>query len=77
MNNAFVLLTEKEAMWAEMLAEVLRDNNIPCTSMPVLGAGFAMRTGTPERMKVFVPEEKLAAAQELLGELFPADGKEE
>lgn len=77
MNGEFVLLTEKEAMWAEMLAEVLRDNEIPCTSLPVLGAGFSMRTGTPERLRIFVPEDRLDAARELTEELFPADEIEE
>lgn len=77
MNGEFQLLTEKESMWAEMLLEVLRDNEIPCTSLPVLGAGFSMRTGTPERLKIYVPEEKLAPAQELMAELFPAEQNEE
>ena len=74
MNGEFVLLTEKEAMWAEMLAEVLRDNDVPNTALPVLGAGFSMRTGTPERLRIYVPEDKLEAARELMEQLFPADG---
>ena len=73
MEGEFVLLTEKEAIWAEMLLEVLRDNNVPCASMPVLGAAFSMRTGMPERLQIFVPEEKLVPARELMAELFPAD----
>lgn len=77
MNGEFVLLTEREAMWAEMLMEVLRDNEVTCTAVPVLGAGFAMQTGTPERLKVYVPAEKLAEAQELMAELFPAEASQE
>ena len=73
MDSGFVILTEKEVMWAEMLMEVLKDNDIFCTAVPVVGAGFSMRTGTPERLKVYVPEEKLGEAEELLEELFPAD----
>ena len=73
MNGEFVQLTEKESMWAEMLLEVLRDNGVPCASLPVVGAGFSMRTGTPERLRVFVPEEWLERAQELLEELFPEE----
>ena len=73
MNGEFVLLTEKESMWAEMLLEVLRDKGVPCASLPVVGAGFSMRTGTPERLRVFVPEEWLERAQELLNELFPEE----
>ena len=77
MDGKFAVLTEKETIWAEMLLEVLRDNDIPCASMPVLGAGFSMRTGTPERLKIYVPEDRLSQAQELMAELFPADEGQE
>ena len=73
MEGEFVFLTEKEAIWAEMLLEALRDNDVPCASMPVLGAAFSMRTGIPERLQIFVPEEKLVPARELMAVLFPAD----
>ena len=43
MDKGYVLLTEKEEMWARMLMEVLGDNGIPCTSMPVHGIGLVMR----------------------------------
>ncbi|MCR5663859.1 MAG: DUF2007 domain-containing protein [Oscillospiraceae bacterium] len=75
--NQFQLLTEKEAMWAEMLMEVLKDNGVPCTAMPVFGAGFSMRTGTPERLKIYVPREKIPDAQELMEELFPMETEDE
>ena len=39
MNNGYVLLVEKEEMWAQMLIQVLKDNNIPCSALPVHGAG--------------------------------------
>ena len=73
MDNEFVLLVEKEEMWAQMLVQVLEDNRIPCASLPVFGAGFALRTGTPERLKVYVPAEYLPQATELVEELFSAD----
>ncbi len=77
MNGEFVLLTEKEAMWAEMLMEVLRDNGVLCTAVPVVGAGFSMRTGTPERLRIYVPANRLDEARELMAELFPADEAQE
>ena len=77
MDDRFVILTEKEAMWAEMLMEVLRDNGIFCTAAPVFGAGFSMRTGTPERLKVYVPAEEADRAAELMEELFPAEADED
>ncbi len=73
MNNEFVLLVEKEEMWAKMLMQVLEDNSIPCAALPVYGAGFTLKTGIQERLKVFVPSENLPQARELLQELFSAD----
>lgn len=45
MDSDYVFLTEKEAMWAEMLMEALQKANIPSTSVPVYGAGLVMRAG--------------------------------
>ena len=73
MNSGYVLLTEKEEMWARMLMEVLEDNGIPCAALPVYGAGFAMRTGMQERWNVLVPAGDLPRAEELLQELFSAE----
>lgn len=77
MDGKFVVLTEKETMWAEMLLEVLGDHEIPYAQLPVLGAAFSMRTGTPERLRIYVPEDRLGQAQELMAELFPADEGQE
>ena len=73
MTEAYVLLTEKEEMWARMLMEVLEDNQIPCTAIPVHGAGFTIKTGTQERLKIYVPSRYLPQAAELLEALFPAE----
>lgn len=73
MNNEYVLLVEKEEMWAKMLMQVLEDNNVPCTALPVYGTGFTIKTGTQERLKVYVPSENLPQATELLQELFSAE----
>ena len=73
MKNGYELLIEKEEMWARVLTEVLRDHDIPFTAHPVYGAGFVIRTGTHERLRVFVPEEHLAQAAALAEELFSAD----
>lgn len=70
MNANYELLVEKEAMWAEMLLQVLKDNNVPCTALPVHGAGLVMKTGIQERLKIFVPSESKSQAEELLNELF-------
>ena len=73
MNDRYALLVEQEEMWARMLMQVLEDNNIPCAALPVYGAGFAIKTGTQERLKVYVPSENLPQATELLQELFSAE----
>ena len=73
MNNGYEFLVEKEAMWAEMLEQVLKDNDIPCVAIPVYGAGLALKAGLQERFKILVPNERMAEAEELLHELFPND----
>ena len=73
MDNGYVLLVEKEEMWAQMLMQVLEDNNVPCAALPVYGAGFAIKTGAQERLKVYIPSENLPQATELLQELFSAE----
>jgi hypothetical protein len=73
MEDGYVLLLEKEEMWAKMLIHVLEDNNVSCAAIPVYGAGFSIKTGTQERLKVYVPAENLPQAAELAEELFSAE----
>jgi len=73
MKEGYVLLTEKEEMWAKMLMEVLGDNGIPSTALPVHGAGLVLHTMTQERLKVFVPAADLPQASELVEALFSAN----
>ena len=70
MESCYELLLIKDEMWAKMLMEVLRDNDIPCTAIPVRGAAFAMKTGLQDQLKVYVPAEKLDEARTLAQELF-------
>jgi len=73
MNNGYELLVEKEAVWAEMLMEMLKNNNIPCISSPARGAGLVIRAGVQERLKVYVPAAKLQDASDLLQAFFPEE----
>ena len=73
MDGGYVLLIEKEEMWARMLAEVLTDNDIPCVMRSVYGAGLVIRAGMQERIKVYVPSECAENAKELVNELFSSD----
>ena len=73
MSNEYVLLIEKEEMWAKMLMQVLEDNGVLCTALPAHGAGFTLKTGIQERLKVYVPSAKLPLAIQLTEELFSAE----
>ena len=76
MNNGYELLVEKEAMWADLLGQVLKDNDIEYVAIPVYGAGLSLKAGLQERFKIYVPNESMNQAKELLNELFPEDGTE-
>lgn len=75
METSYVFLTEKEAMWAEMLMEALQKADIPAASVPVYGAGLVMRGGVQERLKIYIPLANKPQAEELLEELFPENQK--
>lgn len=67
-------LAEKDTIWGEMLADVLRQNGIPYSIKRTLGAGLAMSVGAMlERYRFFVPYEDLPRAQALVDELFGAE----
>lgn len=68
------LLTEKDAIWAGMLADVLTQNGVPFVKESVLGAGMALRAGPMmDTIRFYVPRSQLAAAQELVSELFSGE----
>ena len=73
--EGFEFLIEKEELWAKMLMDVLKDNGNPCVSFPVHGAALVIKAGMQESLQVFVPEEFIERAKELVDELFlcPAD----
>ena len=77
MKEGYVLLIEKEEMWAKMLMQVLEDNSIPCVAVPVFGAGLSIKAGMQERLKVCVPSEHLPHATELVEELFSSESIQE
>ena len=66
MPNDYRLLAVKESIWAEMLLDVLKDNNIPCTALPVHGAGMVLKGGVVEELKIYVPANWFARAEELV-----------
>lgn len=70
-QEGMCFLTEKSPIWAGMLADVLRQHDIPFVKESSLGAGLAIKTGSlAETLRFFVPAARLAEAEELVEELF-------
>ena len=70
-REGMCLLTEKDVVWAGMLADVLKQHGIPFAKESSLGAGLAIRTGSlGETIRFFVPASRLAAAKDIVDELF-------
>ena len=64
-------LEEKELIWSEMLADVLKEQNIPFLQKNVLGAGLTISLGTVrERVRFYVYYRDLEAAEEVVKDLF-------
>ncbi len=64
-------LTEKEPVWAGMLADVLAQKGIPFVKESSLGAGMALQAGPLlETVRFYVPAARFPAARELVEELF-------
>ena len=75
MEKGYKFLIEKEEIWAKMLLELLKDNNIPYAVRKIYGAGLVMRAGKTERMQIYVPSECFRHASDLAGELFSNDNE--
>ncbi len=64
-------LIEKKAIWAGMLADVLRQEDIPFLQEGVKGAYLTAKDGYMlERKRFYVAYEDLPKAQEIVEELF-------
>lgn len=67
----YVFLTEKKAIWAGMLADVLTQKKIAFITKNVLGAGITVKIGyTAEIVKFYVRRDCYEKARELEKELF-------
>ena len=62
----YCLLMEEQTPWAETYAQLLADEEIPYTMLPVFGAGIVQRTGGQERYKFYVPFARLDEARAVL-----------
>lgn len=66
MENNYEFLVEQEEIWAKMFTQILEDQGVPYTAMPVYGAGMVLRAGVQERFKIYVPSNRKEEAEELL-----------
>lgn len=70
----YCYLTEKEALWAGVLQDCLRQNGIPHLTESALGAGLTAQIGTMlETVKFYVRYRHYSQAKELEAELFAAE----
>lgn len=71
MSSEWCFLTEQSPVWQGMLADVLKQSDIPFVTESSTGAGMAIRTGSlNETIRFLVPEDKLEAAKNIVEELF-------
>lgn len=71
MPDDICFLTEKEQIWSGMLADVLKQEQIPFTQKSVMGAGMALRAGPLfESVRFYVFYQHLSQAREIVDALF-------
>lgn len=77
-QEGMCFLAEKDVIWAGVLADVLKQHQIPFAKESSLGAGMAIRAGSLlESIRFFVPAAQLDAARELVDELFAGEAEAE
>lgn len=64
------VLTEKDGLWGDVLADVLEQNRVPYRCHPVVGAARTCMNPLWERWRFFVPYAWLERARELADGLF-------
>lgn len=71
MSSEWCFLTEQSPVWQGMLADVLKQNDIPFVTESSTGAGMAIRTGSlNETIRFLVPKDRLEAAKAIVEDLF-------
>ena len=64
-------LTEKEAIWSDVLEDILKQNGIPVFTKGTLGAGMALKVGPMlERVKFYVHYSHFIDAKNIVENFF-------
>lgn len=67
----FCFLVEKEQPWSEVLADVLKQSDIPFYKKSNMGAGLSISVGPMfERFQFYVPQSYFQKAQSVVDSLF-------
>lgn len=70
----YCFLVEKEMIWAGVLEDILKQNNISYVTQNVLGAGLTTKVGSAqERIRFYVPFIHYATAHNLEQDYFSAN----
>ncbi|MBQ4640474.1 MAG: hypothetical protein IJB69_08175 [Clostridia bacterium] len=78
LKNDPVFLAEKAHPWSDMLADVLKQEGIPCLRKGNLGAGLGMIVGQHMNLEsIYVPYAHLEMARDILGGIFGGETEEE
>ena len=73
-SDDLCFLTEKQAVWAGMLADVLRQEGLPFLQENPLGAWVTVKSGyMMARYRFYVRFEDLSRAQEIVKELVASE----
>lgn len=73
--NDYCFLVEKDAVWAGVLEDCLRQNGIPCLTQSAKGAGLTVKTGSMfDSIRFYVPYFRFHEAQDLTEQLFAESG---
>lgn len=70
-DEDYCFLIEKDVVFGEMLADILKQNDVPFYQKSVLGAGLALNVGPYlERYRFYVPHSHFQYAKSLVDALF-------
>ena len=70
-TDELCFLTEKGQPWSEVLADVLKQSNIPFIKKGNMGAGLSIKVGPLlEKFQFYVPKSYSQEAQSVVDELF-------